>query len=469
MNAEQPGRFDFAVIGSGVSGGRIAYELTAGGARCVLLEAGAEHGPAVFPAGERDYTAQMFWGGGMEVSTDGRLCLLRARCLGGTSVVNQALLDRFDDDAWQDWRDRSGVSFLNGSDMAEHYDAVEREVSVGSIAERHYNRNARLFVESFRKRGYGWAPLRRAQGDCGLDAGSDCMACLGGCPRESKQSALVTTIRWARARGLAVRSDFEVGRIEHHADRVSIEGRHAGAAERVVADRVVLAAGALGNAAILLRSGLGERLPALGTAFSCHPQFFAYGLFDEPVDAHRGAFQAVKSDEPRLRRAGIKLENNFAPPIATALLLPGFGREHQALMKRYRHLASLELAVRDEAAGRLRLGRGGRLLIDKPLTAADRRKCDLGLKLLGELLAEAGARRVVVCRQAFALHLMGGCPIGADERRSVVGPDFRVHGCPRLYAADSSIFPAAPGINPSFTIMALSRKAGRAILSEARR
>jgi choline dehydrogenase-like flavoprotein len=467
MTTGQENRFDFAVIGSGVSGGRIAYELTAGGARCVLLEAGAELGPGTFPAGEMDYSAQMFWGGGMEVSTDGRLCLLRARCLGGTSVVNQALLDRFDDLAWEDWRDRSGVAFLNGVEMAEQYDALERELPVSAIPERHYNRNARLFIETFEKRNFRWSPLRRAQRDCALDAGSDCMACLGGCRRESKQSALVTTIRWARARGLTVLSDFEVGRLDHHADRVVVDGLHGGAAARVVADRVVLAAGALGNTRILLRSGLASRLPALGTAFACHPQFFAYGLFDEPVDAHRGAFQAVKSDEPRLRRAGIKLESNFAPPIATALLLPGFGREHQAMMKRYRHLASLELAVRDEPAGRLRLGPNGRLLIDKPLTASDRRKCDEGLSLLRELLIGAGARQVIVCRQAFALHLMGGCSIGVDAQRSVVGPDFRVHGYPRLYAADSSIFPSAPGINPSFTIMALSRKAGQDILAGA--
>jgi choline dehydrogenase-like flavoprotein len=465
MSAGKETTFDFAVIGSGVSGGRIAYELAAGGARCVLLEAGREYGPATFPANEMDYSARLFWGGGTEVSSDGRLCLLRGRCLGGTSVVNQALLDRFDDLAWEDWRDRSGISFLNGREMAGHYDAIEQELFVSEVPARHYNRNARVFLEAFRKHGYHWGPLRRAQGDCRLDQGSDCIACLGGCPRESKQSALVTTIRWARAAGLEVVTDFEVDGVADHPDRVCIHGRRGGAPARVVAQRAVLAAGALGNAAILLRSGLGRRLPALGKGFTCHPQFFAYGLFDEPVDAHRSAFQAVKSDEPRFRKAGIKLENNFAPPIATALLLPGFGREHLALMKRYRHLASLELAVRDEPAGRLLLGRGGRLLIDKPLTDADRRRCTLGMGLLRELLSAAAAREVVVCRQAFALHLMGGCALGIDPVRSVVGPDFRVHGHPRLVAADSSTFPSAPGINPSFTIMALSRKAGRYLLA----
>jgi choline dehydrogenase-like flavoprotein len=45
----------------------------------------------------------------------------------------------------------------------------------------------------------------------------------------------------------------------------------------------------------------------------------------------------------------------------------------------------------------------------------------------------------------------------------VVDPEFRVHGLPNLVAADSSVFPSAPGINPSFTIMALSQRAGQSM------
>jgi choline dehydrogenase-like flavoprotein len=59
---------------------------------------------------------------------------------------------------------------------------------------------------------------------------------------------------------------------------------------------------------------------------------------------------------------------------------------------------------------------------------------------------------------------MGGCPMGTDPARSVVDPEFRVHGMPRLLAADSSVFPSAPGINPSFTIMALSQRASEIML-----
>lgn len=456
---------DFVIIGSGVSGGKIAQLLSAGGARCLVLEAGSEFSASTFPRHELDYSARMFWGGGLEITADGRLGLLRAKCLGGTSVVNQALLDRFDDDAWNDWRSRSGVEFFSRDAMERHYGECEKSLSISEIPERHYNRNARTFIRAFETKGYGWKPLHRAQGDCALEKGSDCIVCLGGCPRDSKQSSLITGIRDSRAKGTEIRCDFEVNSIEESGDGVRVRGRHRGQPAEVVAGRAVLAAGAIGNSALLLRSGYGSRLPALGTRFACHPQFMTYAMYDEPVDAHKGAFQAVKSEDAKLRAAGFKLENVFAPPIGTAMLIPGYGAEHLRRMKKYRYLASMEVALRDEASGRI-LVRGGKTVIEKSLTASDREKCARGMKLVEELFGATGAREIITCEQTFGLHLMGGCPMGTDSGASVVSPEFTLHGSERVFAADSSVFPAAPGINPSFTIMALSHRAAERMLAK---
>ena len=458
---------DFAIIGSGVSGGRIACDLTRAGARCVLIEAGREFGAQTFPREEIDSSTQLFWGGGLEISKDGRMGLLRARCVGGTSIVNQALLDRFDDLAWDDWRDRSGVEFLNAAEMDRHYAACEQQLSISEIPRQFWNRNAKIFTGALEARGYGWAPLHRAQKDCALEHGSDCMVCLGGCPRDSKQSSLVTTIRWARQQGLQLESEFEVARVVHSDDEVRVIGRHRGAEREIRARRVVLAAGALGNVGILARSGHARALPALGQGFTCHPQFMTYALFDEPVDAHKGAFQSVKSEDAKLRAAGLKLENVYAPPISTGMLFPGFGRRHQEAMARYRYYSSMEVAIRDEAVGRVQVDRSGKIIVDKKLTAYDQEKAEHGLALVKEFFVGAGARRVIQCRQAFGLHLMGGCAIGVNAASAVVAPDFSVHGFPNLFAADSSIFPSAPGINPSFTVMALSHRASQSIARAA--
>jgi choline dehydrogenase-like flavoprotein len=78
-----------------------------------------------------------------------------------------------------------------------------------------------------------------------------------------------------------------------------------------------------------------------------------------------------------------------------------------------------------------------------------------------------GAVEIIPGNIAIGLHLMGGCNMGIDARRSVVSPEFKLHGFDRIYAADSSIFPNAPGINPSLTIMALSLKGADQIVQDA--
>lgn len=458
--------YDFAIIGSGVSGGRIAYELVAGGAKCILLEAGRAFDRHTYPAGEMGYTTQMFWNGGLEVSRDGRIGLLRGKCLGGTSVVNQADLNRFDQQALDLWCDRSGIDFFTLEAMQPLYEHVEAGIPHGPIPPEHYNRNARLFTEGFDKLGYGWRPITRAQDDCRLDQGSDCIVCLGGCPRDAKQSTLITSIPAARQLGLEIETEFEVDSLEERNGSVHVRGMQRGEQREIEAAKVVLAAGAMGNTKLLFRSPrIARDLPALGSRFCCHPQFMTYALFAEPVDAHKGPLQSVESHDPRLRQAGIKLENVYAPPIATAMLIPGVREAHQAQMRKYRYFASLEVAICDEPAGRIRVDRKGRIRVDKPLTDADRAKLQRGYEIVEEFLAAVDPVDVVRCRQAYGLHLMGGCPIGVDPRASVVAPDFTVHGHPRLYAADSSIFPTAPGINPSLSIMALSHKASQMMLS----
>jgi len=457
--------YDFAIIGSGAAGGRLAYDLTSAGAACVLIEAGLAFEAATFPSHELDYSTQMFWRGGLEFSADARLGFLRGKCLGGSTVINQALFDRFDDLVFDEWRQRSGVSFFTSAAMGPDYDAAEKTVEVKTIPEKYYRRNAKIFIRGLEARGFRWSPLRRAESDCGHEHGSDCLVCLGGCPRDSKQSALVTTIRQAKAGGLRIETEFEVHSVVDRRDRVIVQGLQRGKKVELMAAKAVLAAGALGSTGVLLRSVSLKTSPRLGKGFCCHPQFMTYAVFSEPVEAHKGPFQAVKSDDPALRRAGYKFENVFAPLGATALLLPGFGKKHQDLMKKYRYLACMEVCIREDPLGEIRLSKQGRLVIHKTLTASDRRKIKEGLRLVEEMFHVAGAERILPCPQGFGLHLMGGCAIGVHPAASVVNPDFQLHDHPNIYVADSSLFPSAPGINPCLSVLALSHRAGRSILS----
>ena len=102
------------------------------------------------------------------------------------------------------------------------------------------------------------------------------------------------------------------------------------------------------------------------------------------------------------------------------------------------------------------------------LNHEDRRRRARGFEAVRNIFTSTGAREIVEGSIAIGLHLMGGCSLGVDAATSVVSPEFRLPGSRSINAADSSVFPNAPGINPSFTIMALSLRAAGEILREAR-
>lgn len=449
--------YDFIIIGSGASGGILASNLHQSGAKVLLIEAGKFYRKNTFPDNEMEFSAQLFWGGGIEFDTLAKTFFLRAKVVGGTTIVNQALADRFDDIAWNDWHSISGVDFFNTEKMSPWYDKTEARLALHTFEANERNNNAQKYVAACDKLGFGWKKLRRAQSDCATEKGNDCIGCLGGCFRDSKQSSLVTTIQPAEQKGLEIRSEFEVVRIEHASDKVTIHGIEKGSKVSLSTRHLCLAAGCFGTTKLLLNSGFKAKLPALGKRFAQHPQFMYFGVFDEIIDAHLGAFQTVASYDPNFRKAGFKLENVYAQPISVAMLFNRFGNSLQEMMRYYRKMTCIEVAVRDEAAGgELFTDKKGKLHIKKQLTDQDRSRRQAGVEALRQIFAAQGAKQIIESPFYFGLHLMGGCVIGTDSKNSVVAPDFRLHGFRNISISDSSIFPDAPGINPALTITTLS-------------
>ncbi|MDQ4130203.1 MAG: GMC family oxidoreductase [Actinomycetota bacterium] len=57
-----------------------------------------------------------------------------------------------------------------------------------------------------------------------------------------------------------------------------------------------------------------------------------------------------------------------------------------------------------------------------------------------------------------SVHPLGGVRIGRTADEGVVDHTGQVFGHPRLYVADGSLYPRAPGIPPSMTIAALAER-----------
>jgi len=465
MNGGQGRMFDFIIVGAGISGSFIAHELCQAGASCLMLEAGKHFTRQTYPETELDGTAQLYWAGGLELGPDCKIAFLRPKVVGGGSIVNQALVDRLDDFALDSWRDVSGVDYFSVPGMEQWYDRAESEICIQFIPAEHRNRNAEIFEQGFERLGYRLAPLRRAQKDCRYEDGNCCIECLNGCRIGSKQSTPETVLKKALEAGLTLMHEFEVETVSADGDGVEVEGiDRIGSRSAFQAKNLVLAAGAVGNSRLLLNSGLGKKLPNIGRNFYCHPQYDSFGVYDDQVNSHLGPFQAFKSEDPTFRRNGFKLENVYAGASAVAMLIGGFGRKHHHNMERLSHFACIEVSVQDTNPGRITVNRKGKPVIRKTLNSEDRERRRRGMETIREIFRVTGAGEVIEGRYGIGLHLMGGCGLGADPARSVVDPEFRLHGFKNVYAADSSVFPIAPGINPSLTVMALSKKAASEIL-----
>jgi cholesterol oxidase len=56
-------------------------------------------------------------------------------------------------------------------------------------------------------------------------------------------------------------------------------------------------------------------------------------------------------------------------------------------------------------------------------------------------------------------HVLGGCPMAASTAEGVVDSRNRVFGYQNMYICDGSVIAANLGVNPSFTICALTERA----------
>ena len=287
--------YDVIIVGAGVSGSFIADKLTEQNVSCLMLEAGQSFTNNTYPIHEVHTSTKLYWGGGIEFNKEANLAFLRPKVVGGGSVINGALVDRFDKIAFDDWKERTKMDLFDVDTMVPWYEKAESMFNIEYIPENARNGNAEIFEKGMNKKGYKIAPLRRAQKNCKYEEGNDCVECLSGCRIGSKQMMSVCTLERALKNGLELIPNFEVESINLENDQVRIYGIYKKREFRAYkAKKLVLAAGSIGNSKLLLNSKYKKKIPALGKNFYTHPQYMNLGVFDQKIAPYKKALQSYK-------------------------------------------------------------------------------------------------------------------------------------------------------------------------------
>jgi choline dehydrogenase-like flavoprotein len=474
---------DAVVVGTGAGGSVALRELARAGLDVVAFEEGAYLTASDFDQREDHMFAQLYQDGGARATEDMAIRVLQGRGVGGSTVHNTNLCKRPSDEILDLWARKHRVAGAGPSDMRPSFEAIERDLSVSEIEASMRNANNDVLRAGCEALGWRGGPLKHNRVGCAQSG-----YCELGCAYDAKQNALKVVLPQAIEAGARVYADVEIVAIVHDGRRASgvqglvrgEDGRPRGRVD-VRAHVVVLAASAIGSAALARRSRVPDPHARLGRGLRLHPGGIVAARFDREIAGWRGIPQSYECTELLSHEEGsdkrVWIVPAFAHPIGAAATIPGFGADHMAAMRSYKNLAVLTAMVHDETSGEVTLGPGDRPLIRYEMQSGDRRQLGKGLVACARLLLAAGARQVTIpgappihlssaaelerldvsvlgphSVPLTAVHPMGTMPMGEDPRTSVVRSTGEHHQVKGLFVADGSLFPTSLGGPPQIGI-----------------
>ncbi len=480
---------DAVIVGSGAGGAMVARTLARAGLDTVVLEEGRRWTVDEFRNRHPiDRYAGLYRGGGATVALGRPAVVLPiGRAVGGTTVVNSGTCYRPPLAVQQRWRDEFGLALADPARLAGHLDDVEQTLQVGPVPLDIMGRNGRSLLDGATALGWQAAPIPRNAPGC--DA---CCQCAIGCPRNAKFGVHLNALPQACAAGARLIADARAERLLHaHGRARGVRARRLdGTVLDVLADTVVVAAGATETPGLLRRSGLGGH-PRLGRNLAVHPAAALAGRFEHDVFAWRGVLQSAAVHE--LHEAdGVLIEATATPPGMGSMVLPGYGAELLGRLGEAHRIATFGAMVADRGAGRVS-SLGGQTLLRYQIAPADAAKLITALEAMGRLLFAAGAVEVLTGLPAgpvvnsmpalrdvlsrtdpkslhlAAFHPTGTAAAGTDDQRCPVDPAGRLRGVDGVWVADASILPTCPEVNPQLSIMALALAVAEQVIAGERR
>ena len=425
---------DVLIVGSGVGGATVAKELAVHGYKVTILEKGR-----YFKLGT-ERRALKFYSGSIwnlrpgETSQEGTE-ILRTIMVGGSSVVTFANGVR----ALENELKRLGIN------LESEFKETEKELGVASLPENLMGERTKRLMEASKEIGYKVKPMPKF---INFSKCRSCGLCVLGCRYGAKWTAQ-KFIGEARKSGARLLTETSVEEVFHSEGEVkgvrvkSSQGFH-----EIKAENVVLAAGGIGTPIILQRSGLNN---AGGNLFA-DLLINTYGIIKEGTFNDEIGMATIIDEFHESR--GFILSPILDTPLDMFLYLPLFKKLRA--FKRHKTLG-LMTKITDEDAGSVEIDG----TIHKPVTENDRKKLDVGEKISEEILLQAGVNPKLL----YKTKVRAGHPGGTAGIGRVVNADQETE-ISRLFVSDASVLPKSPGAPPVLTIVALSKRFSKKLMSE---
>lgn len=251
-----------------------------------------------------------------------------------------------------------------------------------------------------------------------------------------------------------------------------------GGTERLQADIVVVSAGAINSAALLLRSangkhpnGLANRSDQVGRNYMGHINSVLLAIsatpnptvFQKTLAVNDYYFGDAAFPYPMGHISFVGKFDAVTLSAGAPVIVPGMALDVIA-----RHSLDFWLTSEDlpDAGNRVSLDRDGNIMLSyTPNNVEGHTQLIARLK---SLLERTGAKHIVP-RNLFVgeriplagvAHQNGTVRFGDDPRTSVLDRDCRAHDVDNLYVVDGSFFPSSGAVNPALTIMANALRVG---------
>ena len=414
--------WDVIIVGSGPAGATLARELSRGGRRVLLLEAGRSVRP-YSPLFDMLRSARIrHLGAGTT--------LVRGQTVGGTSLLyyataNEPPIDRFQ---------------ALGIDLSEAWNRLCDLVPLAPLRDDLIGPMALAIRDSALKIGHDWQKLPKFIDQSRIATGriAEVMKhkwlaadfCREACGQDAHGCELVTGVR-------ASRILTGGGRVR------GVEYKCKGSRQHIFAPVVVLSAGGLGSAP-LLQPLLGEKL---SSQFFCDPVIV---VSSERVDLDSleepPMIYGCRLEEDGLLLADLKLPRALFIAGALQALRP-------ARIFSHRRALSLMVKAADGLGGTLTRG------VHKTFSRTDLETLAKGVGIAEEILAGAGAKNIFASRITSA-HPGGAIAIGEQLDSNL---ETSIGG---LFVCDASVLPAPWGLPPTTSLMCLALRLGRHLLGD---